>query len=644
VSSVSDGNLSGRRLMQQNSTVYIGGYTAFEFPYGNTTNQQQAQNAADELYQKMASNSTLETVFQPAFPNSTITSDAVNRGELPVPQDSLPPPSSPSPSPSSPTPPSPSPSSPTPSPSFNTVPGGDGVTNDPPVSSPTPTPGGGGGGGSGGGGLPPVTAPSAPTNVVFTANTAIGGSADVSWTAPTVTGGAPITSFDLKCEDAASPQVLPPVSETVSATSAPPYVCSGATCTTTITGLIGGTYTCSVRATNSAGLFSEYATASANLVIASFWSAYPLGTGAVGGSGQYGSAVAVSSDGSTAVVGEYYASSGNGAAYVVKKTVAGLWGSPVLLTTGTGTENLAFSVAVNSDGSVIALGAPYSAPGGKVYLYSKISPSTPWTLSTTLAGSSGAFGYSVGVSNDGQTIVVGAPYESVSQGGPPQPNVGRIYIYSAPNWGSPTVEEGSAANDYFGYSVAISDGNTIVVGSYGYSSNRGNAYVLSKLGATWASRTSRALDQYATIAATEMFGTSVSVSTDGSVVIVGAPNALSAKGKVYVFTSGPPWISVVLGQGATANDNFGVAVSISSDANSAIVGAYGISNAAGAVYLYTKTAVTSWDLQPYILATGVVASDNLGWSVSVSSNGKDVVAGAIGVASYVGAAYGYIYT
>ncbi len=142
---------SGRKLAQS-GTVYVRGYTAFEFIYNNNTSQQQAQDAADGLFKKMDSPATLQTMFQSSFSSSTVTPDAVDRGEVPVPESTLPTPDSPSPSPtpssptpsspSSPTPtsPSPEPSSPTLSPTFNTVPGGDGVSNLPPVTSPVPLP------------------------------------------------------------------------------------------------------------------------------------------------------------------------------------------------------------------------------------------------------------------------------------------------------------------------------------------------------------------------------------------------------------------------------------------------------------------------------------------------------------------------
>lgn len=93
------------------------------------------------------------------------------------------------------------------------------------------------------------------------------------------------------------------------------------------------------------------------------------------------------------------------------------------------------------------------------------------------------FGHSVAISGD--TVVVGAHGEDA---GIFLPNRGSAYVYErneggGDDWGQATklTASGAAMNDYFGYSVSISD-DTVIVGAYGkdggpFSPDHGAAYV-----------------------------------------------------------------------------------------------------------------------------------------------------------------------
>ena len=78
-------------------------------------------------------------------------------------------------------------------------------------------------------------------------------------------------------------------------------------------------------------------------------------------------------------------------------------------------------------------------------------------------------------------------------------------------------------------------------------------------------------------ATSDSFGYSVSMSSDGNTAIVGAHNDDSGRGSAYIYTrSGSTWsqqAKLTASDGA-ADDHFGISVSISSDGNTAIVGAY----------------------------------------------------------------------
>ena len=154
------------------------------------------------------------------------------------------------------------------------------------------------------------------------------------------------------------------------------------------------------------------------------------------------------------------------------------------------------------------------------------------------------FGVSVAIS-DG-TIVVGAYLDDDKYKGP---NSGSAYVFEksdssdATSWtqvAKLTADDG-AASDYFGVSVAISDG-TIVVGAYldddKYKGpNSGSAYVFEKSDSsdatTWTQAAKLTADDGAT---SDYFGRPVAIS-DGTIV-VGAyqdDDKGSSSGSAYVF-------------------------------------------------------------------------------------------------------------
>ena len=101
------------------------------------------------------------------------------------------------------------------------------------------------------------------------------------------------------------------------------------------------------------------------------------------------------------------------------------------------------------------------------------------------------------------------------------------------------VASDQAANDFFGWSCAMSsDGNAVIVGAYSDdspTSNAGSAYVFRYSAGVWDAGTKLvASDQ----AADDFFGLSCAMSSDGNAVIVGAyadDSPTSNAGSAYVF-------------------------------------------------------------------------------------------------------------
>ena len=155
---------------------------------------------------------------------------------------------------------------------------------------------------------------------------------------------------------------------------------------------------------------------------------------------------------------------------------------------------------------------------------------------------------------------------------------------------SKLVPTDGAASDYFGISVSISsDGNTAIVGAYGdddKGSISGSAYIYTRSSGVWSQQTKLLASDGSS---GDYFGISVSISSDGNTAIVGARGDDSNSGSAYIYTrSGSTWsqqAKLTASDGA-ASDYFGISVSISSDGNTAIVGAYQDDSNRGSAYIF----------------------------------------------------------
>ena len=133
-------------------------------------------------------------------------------------------------------------------------------------------------------------------------------------------------------------------------------------------------------------------------------------------------------------------------------------------------------------------------------------------------------------------------------------------------------------------------------------------------------------------------GFSVALSTDGSTALIGAyiktVNGNAYAGAAYVFTrSGSTWSqqAKLLASDPAANDYFGASVALSSDGNTALVGAYGKTGPAGdqqgASYVFIRSG-SVWNQKAKQTASDPVRIDRFGFSVSLSLDGYTALIGA----------------
>lgn len=244
------------------------------------------------------------------------------------------------------------------------------------------------------------------------------------------------------------------------------------------------------------------------------------------------------------------------------------------------------------------------------------------------------FGHSVAMSDDGNTVVVGAPGGDATFA-----DVGeaRVFHFNGSNWiqlGGDMY--GEAVDDRFGRSVSMSsDGNTVVIGAPfndGTGTNAGHARVYRLDAGNW-SQLGGDIDGEAE---SDLSGEPVAMSDDGDTVVVGAflndgSDTNAGHARIYRLDSGN-WTQ--LGgdiDGEAAGDWSGKAVAVSSDGNTVIIGAEGNKEAgysAGHARVFRFDG-TSWT-QLGMDLDGDMAYDFFGHSVAMSSSGNTVVLGGIG--------------
>ncbi len=381
----------------------------------------------------------------------------------------------------------------------------------------------------------------------------------------------------------------------------------------------------------------------------------------------YGYAVAISDDGQTALVGTYYqynttfpAGPGDVYVYVLEE---GSWALQQKLTPPAMPESdeFGYSLAISADGSTALIGAKGGDVGantnqGAAYVFTRSG--SAWSQQALLLAADGAggdrFGISVALSDDGSTALVGAYVDDLGANA----DQGSVYVFtrSGTTW-SPQAQLSAAdgaAGDYFGRSAALSsDGNTAVIGAnmkkIGANNKQGSAYVFTRSGTTWSQQAQlTALDG----GGYDWLGASVSISGDGNTALAGAEGHTvgdnSTQGAAYVFTrSGTNWSqqAQLTALDGEESDWFGGAVSLSANGSTALVGAHWDmvgSLMTGSAYIFSGGGA-SWSQTGHLVPADAASGDNFAVSVSVSGDGKVALAGAdlahVGGAADQGAAY-----
>jgi hypothetical protein len=334
-------------------------------------------------------------------------------------------------------------------------------------------------------------------------------------------------------------------------------------------------------------------------------------------------------------------------------------------------DNSGWSVSLSSDGKTVAIGARlndggngYNSGHTRVFQWNAGAASTPgaWVqIGVDIDGEAAhdLSGWSVSLSSDGKTVAIGA---HINDGNGTNSGHTRVFQWKAGDTSTPGAWvqmgddiDGEAAEDMSGFSVSLSsDGKTVAIGAHlndgGNGSNSGhvrvfqwNAGAASTPGA-WVQMG----DDIDGEDAHTLSGESVSLSSDGKTVAIGAHQNrgngyFNGHTRVFQWNAGAastPGAWVQMGDdidGEAHTDQSGRSVSLSSDGKTIAIGAYGndengIDSGHTRVFQWKAGAASTpgaW-VQMGVDIDGEAAEDMSGRSVSLSSDGKTVAIGAYG--------------
>jgi hypothetical protein len=343
-------------------------------------------------------------------------------------------------------------------------------------------------------------------------------------------------------------------------------------------------------------------------------------------SSYFGRNISMSSDGTVMAVS---APSYSGGLVRIYDLSNGIWTQRGLDLDGEwGGDEFGHSISLSSDGTIIAIGAPYNDGGntggyyriGRVYVYEWVN--NAWSqkgLDLVGAANYDEFGVSVSLSSDGTMLAVGAPRADINGA-----DSGEVTVYEWVNnaWsqrGSSIA--GSTASDILGYRVSLSsDGSVLAAGALG-NSGHFEVYEWDNGITDWSQR---GLD-------ISGYMSSLSLSSDGTVIAIGGRLNDTTNGtdsgdvRVYAWNS-TAWIQRGLTlDGDAINNYFGTSVYLSSD-GTVVAGGALAGNGYAKIY---KWNTTTWQ-QVGSTFIGENTGDQLGNGIAMSSDANTLAIGAPG--------------
>ncbi len=293
-------------------------------------------------------------------------------------------------------------------------------------------------------------------------------------------------------------------------------------------------------------------------------------------------------------------------------------------------KRLGMSVCFSADGLNFAVCS--NTNNGSVFVYNLdySEGSYNWTIKggeiTPTDLNKGGFGGSISLSGDGNTIAIG--------GEASQSNTGTVTLYkydgSIWNMVGSVITNPTARTNYFGTSISLSsDVTRLIVGQRGYHTF-GTSNIFH-LGAVYvydidSEYNFTLTNTFVGSNENDSFGYGVELTPDGNTLVAGT-NPSSAKGYVRVYNySNSTWTqkgSTINSQSSSSDDRYGRCVSVSADGNIIAIGSPGYNSNTGCIQIYTFDSENSDWIQKGSNITG----SQLAQSIKLSSNGNTIICG-----------------
>jgi FG-GAP repeat/Glycosyl hydrolase catalytic core len=362
------------------------------------------------------------------------------------------------------------------------------------------------------------------------------------------------------------------------------------------------------------------------------------------GAGGFG-AVALSGDGSIALIGGGSDNDGAGAAWVFKHSQSS-WsqaGSKLTPTGERAPRAFGTALALSADGATAAIAGVGDDGGGAIWIFTRAGSS--WLQTAKLipndATAKSGFGVRLALSDDGTTLIVGGNQDAGGAG------AAWVFVRSGSTWTQEGVkltanDEQGAAN--FGIRVALSgDGRTALIGGWNDNHAVGAAWVFTRSGSAWTQQGRKLTPNDER--GPGMFGGGVALSADGHTALIGGEQDNNDLGAAWIFTRTGSALrqrgTKLTGSGESGNGWFGKTVALSADGKLALIGGHVDNAEVGAAWVFARTGAAWIQQGPKLTGSGEIGAGAFGFKLALSADGDTALVGGTDDNQSAGAAWAF---